>query len=121
MPTTALALGPEAAAAQQSGLTGEDPGELRTEGIDAALQSIVEHVAEHQHTALHPLPGAGKLRMVELGHGAVAVEHREQHVRHGVATEAVALGEIIDDPATSGWSLWESRQKARQAQTMGGR
>jgi hypothetical protein len=38
--------------------------------------------------------------MIELGHGAVTVEHSKQHVRHGVATEAVALGQIIDDPLT---------------------
>ena len=61
---------------------------------------MVEHVAEHQHTALHPLPGAGELRMIELSHGAVTIEHSKQHVRDRVATEAVALGEIIDDPLT---------------------
>ena len=97
VPTTALALGPEAAAAQQSGLTGEDPGELRTEGIDAALQSIVEHVAEHQHAALHPLAGAAKLGVVELGRGAITVAYGKQHVGHGILAEVVTLGKIIDN------------------------
>jgi hypothetical protein len=43
--------------------------------------------------------------MVELCHGAVAVEYGKQHVGHGIWTKAVALREIVNDPLAFGSEL----------------
>ena len=58
---------------------------------------MVEHVAQHQHAATHPLAGTGEFRVVELGHGAPAPEHGEHHLNHRFLTEAIALGQVVDD------------------------
>lgn len=44
--------------------------------------------------------------MVELGHGAPAAEHGEHHLDHGFLAEAIALGQVIDDPQALGGELF---------------
>jgi hypothetical protein len=75
-------------------------GELVAECVDPALERGVEHVAEHQHAALHPLARAAEFRVAELGHAAVAVEHGDQHVGDCILAEAVTAGDIVDDLPT---------------------
>ena len=64
------------------------------------LQRVVEHVTDHDHAALGPLAHATQLGVVELGTGAVAGRDRAQECQHGIATDAVALRQLVDDPAT---------------------
>ncbi len=78
-------------------MVGEQVGEFVAECVDPALQRGVEHVAEHQHAALHPLARAAEFRVAELGHAAVAVEHGDQHVDDCILAEAVTQGDVLDD------------------------
>ena len=52
----ALVLGLKAAAGEKIGLVGELGGDRMAEPVDACLEGMVEHVAQHQHAAAHPLP-----------------------------------------------------------------
>ena len=47
-------------------VTALETGELVAERIDAILQALIEHVANHDHSALRPLSHAAEIGMIEL-------------------------------------------------------
>lgn len=104
----ALALRLETAGAQQAGLTGEEVADVPAQGVHSAFEEIVEHVADHDHAALHPLAGATEFPMTELGHAAVAIEDGEKHVSDGIDAKAVLVCQIVDDLLTLGRELLHS-------------
>jgi hypothetical protein len=95
----------EAAAAHQVGLVGDHVGQFGAQPVHPALELVVEHVRHHGHATAHPLTGAGELGMVELGHAAVAVDHRLEHAHRRVETEAVALRDAVDEVMAGGSKL----------------
>jgi diacylglycerol kinase len=91
-----LALRLKAAAGDKIRLISRQPRKLPAERINPALERVVEHIGDHDHPAAHPLAGAAEVWMVELRHAAVTVDHRLQHAQHGIGTEAVPLGQVIN-------------------------
>jgi hypothetical protein len=70
--------------------------EIRTQRGDAGLQVVVEHIADHDHAALHPLTGPAEFRQVEPGHGAAALPDGVEQ-RHGrVFTDAMTPRDLRD-------------------------
>ena len=53
-------------------MLGEPDREVIAQRADACCQLSIEHVADHQHAAAHPLAVTAKFGMAELCHGAVA-------------------------------------------------
>ena len=100
-----LALRLEAAAANKVGLIFHQAGKIETEPIDPALQVVVEHVGDHGHSPPHPLAGATKFGVIELGHAAVTANHRLQHAHHGVRAEPMSLGYFFDQLLAGGGKL----------------
>jgi hypothetical protein len=103
----------EAAQGKEVGLAGKLGGNCLAEPIDPGFEGMVEHVAQHQHAATHPLPGTGEFGMVELSHRTPAAEHRKHHLDHGLLAEAVALGQFIDDLKALGGELFHGRSRVR--------
>jgi hypothetical protein len=52
--------------------------------------------------------------MIELGHCAVAVQHREEHVRDGVGAKAVTIGQLGDDALAFGAQLLHRNDRLRR-------
>nr|WP_255208823.1 hypothetical protein [Paraburkholderia youngii] len=51
---------------------------------------------------LHPLAGATKFGVIELGHAAVTANHRLEHAHHGVSAEPMSLGYLFDQLLAGG-------------------
>jgi len=58
--------------------------QLAAQRIDARLERVVEHVADHRHPARIHCPTA-ELGDGELGHGAAAGVHGKKHGQHRLA------------------------------------
>ena len=61
----------------------------------SCLQRIVEHVADHQHSAARPLPHSAQFRMFELSLVPPAAMQSRQHPGHGFGAEIVALRQLL--------------------------
>jgi len=46
---------------------------------------LIEHVANHDHSTLRPLPHAAEIRVIELGLRAIAEFECAKQGRHGIA------------------------------------
>ncbi len=72
----------------------QEAGQIGTQRVHAALQAVVEHIADHDHPALRPLAHAAEFRMAELRHPAAAgAERRKQRLGRACAN-AMALGHL---------------------------
>ncbi|WP_382238074.1 hypothetical protein [Hansschlegelia quercus] len=60
------------------------------------LETVVEHVADHQHASLRPLPHPAELRMAELRHRAAAGRKRDGHRNSCVFAEPVLAGDCAN-------------------------
>src|SRR5258708_35345768 len=87
---------------KEGGLVCHQAGKLGTEPIDPAFQVVVEHVGDHGHSPLHPLAGATKFGVIELGHAAVTANHRLQQAQHGIRAEPMSLGYFFDQLLAGG-------------------
>jgi hypothetical protein len=65
--------------------------------IDPMLQIMIEHVADHDHSALRPLSHAAEIGMVELSLGSIALYERAEHRDRRVETHFVAPRDILQD------------------------
>ena len=79
--------------------------QLGAEGVDAGLERVVEHVADHDHAAPRPLAHAAQLGVVELGHGAAARDQGAKKRQHRAAAHAVAPLQVLDEPSGFGRQL----------------
>jgi hypothetical protein len=70
--------------------------DVNTERRDPGLQPIIEHVANHQHAAAHPLTGSAKLGMTELRQAAPTAFDRLGKVSDGCCTYRVLGSKLID-------------------------
>jgi hypothetical protein len=70
--------------------------DVNAERCDPGLQPIIEHVANHQHTATHPLPGSAKLRVTELRQTATAALNRLCEVCDRCRTHSMLGSKLID-------------------------
>src|SRR5271165_1355368 len=81
---------------RHEGLLAQDLRKLRAQTVDLGFKAVIEHIADHGHTALQPLAAAAQLRMVELCHGPVAADQRLQQSHNGMSTDPVALSQVVD-------------------------
>jgi hypothetical protein len=58
--------------------------------IDAMLQTMIKHVADHDHATLRPLPHAAEIGMIELCLRSVALRQRVEQHGNGVEANAMA-------------------------------
>ena len=61
------------------------------------LQALIEHVANHDHSALRPLSHAAKIGMAELRLGSVALNERTEHGDHGFDAYRMAPGDVFQN------------------------
>lgn len=83
--------------AARSSLRGDFPvlqglRQRKTQLIDRCLQAMVEHVADHGHSAQHPLAAAAEFGDVELRHTALPAPHGLKHRGHRIVAEAEFAG-----------------------------
>ena len=64
------------------------------------LEPVIEHVADHDHAALRPLPHTAELGMIELRLTTAASRERRQQLSDGIAADAVTSGDIGNDLPT---------------------
>jgi hypothetical protein len=81
-------------------LARQQADEFGAQPVYPRLQRIVEHVADHRHATLRPLSHAAELGVVELRLAPTAGDDGHQHGGHRLGAEAVALRQILDDPAS---------------------
>ena len=72
-------------------------GDVVTNAVDFVFKLVIEQVADHRHAAAHPLATSTKFRMIELGHGAIAILDGNQHVGRSVSRNAVTHGQILNE------------------------
>jgi hypothetical protein len=59
-------------------LAPQEVGKFVAERIDAMLQALIEHVANHDHSALRPLSHAAELWMIELRLTPISLRERAE-------------------------------------------
>ena len=57
-------------------------------GRHFCLQRVVEHVADHQHAATHPLTVAAEIGVIDLRLGSAAANQRVEQGFHRLAAQA---------------------------------
>jgi hypothetical protein len=93
-PTGALGLRLSLSDGAERWLVMQEAGKLAAKGVDAMLQTLVEHVADHDHSALRPLSHSAEIGMVELRLASIACSERAQQGDRRVKANAVTLGDI---------------------------
>jgi len=101
-------------------LAAQEGGKFTAECIDAVFKALIEHVANHDHSALRPLTHASKIRVSEMSLGAIAEHQRVEQGLHGVAADGMALRQVIDNPKSVG-SEFLHRYRLQRAGTDGWR
>ncbi|MFZ2109921.1 MAG: hypothetical protein WAV18_31870 [Roseiarcus sp.] len=74
--------------------------EFVAEFIDAMFQSLIEHVADHDHAASRPLSHAAEIRMIELRLGSIAERERVEHRESRLEAHPVAARDLGDHAKT---------------------
>ena len=72
--------------------------DIPAKAVDASLEPIVEHIADHHHPTGHPLAGPSQFRMVELHHATTTAQHRLHQLHHRAAAETMAMSKVLGDP-----------------------
>ncbi len=75
----------------------EQSGQFVAERVDPGLEAVIEHVADHDHAALRPLPHAAELGVVELSLTAVSLGERGEKDERRFEAETVTLCDVRDD------------------------
>src|SRR6516225_4693640 len=73
----------------------EQRRKLRAQPAHGRFEAIVEHVADHGHSAAHPLAVAAQFRMIKLGQRAASRCHCKEESPHGVDADAIALRQVL--------------------------
>ena len=81
---------------RKEGLACQEARKLRAQPVDLGLEAEVEHVPDHGHAALHPLPAAAELLVIKLRHRAVTVYESLQQRHDRVGAYRVALRQAVD-------------------------
>src|ERR1700684_3227649 len=85
------------------------------------LQALIEHVANHDHSALRPLSHAAELWMIELRLAPISLRQRAEQRKRHVKADPMARCDIGHDSKTFGrevrhsWSNPASRGRRRVA------
>src|ERR1700722_16321695 len=85
------------------------------------LQALIEHVANHDHSALRPLSHAAELWMIELRLAPISLRQRAEQRKRHVKADPMARCDIGHDSKTFGreaqhsWSNPASRGRRRAA------
>src|SRR5271169_2261194 len=98
-PARALRLPPSGVAVDRA-LVAHEAGEFVAEFIDAMFQSLIEHVADHDHAASRPLSHAAEIRMIELRLGSIAERERVEHRESRLEAHPVAARDLCDHAKT---------------------
>src|SRR5215471_14193988 len=109
----ALALPVAARGLRLNNLGSHQAGEGCTQSIDRRFEGVIPHIARHDHPAGHPLAPASQFPLVELGHGAVALEQGVEQGHHGIDTDAVTLCECGDVLLSLRSQVWHTAPPRR--------
>jgi len=96
-PAAALRLRLSLSDGAEQWLAMQEAGKLVAKGVDAMLKALVEHVADHDHSAFRPLSYSAEIGMVELRLASIALSERAEQGDRGVKAYPVALGDIGHD------------------------
>ncbi len=80
----------------------QEVGKFVAERIDAMLQALIEHVANHDHSALRPLAHAAELWMIELRLAPISLRERAEQRKRHVKADPMARCDIGHDSKTFG-------------------
>jgi hypothetical protein len=58
------------------------------------LQALIEHVANHDHSALRPLSHTAKIGMIELRLAPISLDKRAKQTERRVSADGMALCDI---------------------------
>ena len=71
-------------------------GKLVAERVDSSFEAVVEHVADHDHSALRPLPHAAEIGMIELRLASIPFGKRAEQGDRGVEADSMAFRRLAD-------------------------
>ena len=72
-------------------MTAQEVGKFAAECTDTVLKGLIEHVADHDHSALRPL------WVSELSLSAIAEHQRAEQGQHGIAADGMVSRQVTDN------------------------
>jgi hypothetical protein len=70
--------------------------DIDAERSHASLQTIIEHIADHQHATSHPLSRTTKIRMFELGQAAITALDGLGEFFDSLRAHAMLAGKLVN-------------------------
>ena len=78
-------------------MAAQQAGKFVAERIDAILQALIEHVTNHDHSALRPLSQATEIRVIELRLSPISLRERAEQGDRCVKADPMARCDIGHD------------------------
>ena len=90
-------------------MNAQDAGEFIAERIDVILEALIEHVANHDHSALRPLSHPPEIGVIELSLAPIPSRERIKQDERSVQADPMALCGVGHDAEPFGREVLHGR------------